>query len=137
MWPAALQQGILRTAAANTRATTVVNLRDPADSAAQYCTIGGTVVLATQAQLSAFDRAAEPVYRLLESDAATKSNIDKIRDLKAANGTQGRSDPACAAASPTVASAPSAVPANAPTTFPEGIYRTELHKARIPWIPVG
>ena len=47
-----------------------------------FCEAGGEVVLASEVDVAALERAARPVYRLLEADPATKAFIDEIHELK-------------------------------------------------------
>ena len=47
-----------------------------------YCETGAEVVIASEADVAALERAARPVYRLLEADPATKAFIDEIQGLK-------------------------------------------------------
>lgn len=113
------QQQMLRDAAAATRDWGVGALRPTAEAAAEFCQGGGTVVLADQPDLAAFEIAAEPVYAELEEDALTKALIEQIRDLR--SGTAGPTPVvACAPAAATPTSQPSA------GAFPLGVYRMEI-----------
>jgi TRAP-type C4-dicarboxylate transport system substrate-binding protein len=47
-----------------------------------FCDTGGEVSIATEAEAAALQRAAEPVYRMLEADPQTKAFIDEISSLK-------------------------------------------------------
>ncbi len=47
-----------------------------------FCEAGGEVVIASEVDVAALERAARPVYRLLEADPATKAFIDEIHGLK-------------------------------------------------------
>jgi TRAP-type C4-dicarboxylate transport system substrate-binding protein len=115
------QQGILRAAALATRDHAIGAMTDPAVAAARYCSTGGTVVVTGADNAATFRAAAEPVYAQLESDASTKSFIDRLREL-----TSGARAPAsvtaCAPAAPTTAPPTS----GAAMEFPEGVYRTEM-----------
>lgn len=53
-----------------------------AEAARVYCSEGGTIVAASDADLAALQRAVQPVYDQLERDAATKRLLDRIRELK-------------------------------------------------------
>ena len=53
------------------------------EAAARFCADGGTVVTASEADLQALERAAEPVYAELEKDATTRAMIDRIRRTQA------------------------------------------------------
>ena len=47
-----------------------------------FCGAGGEVAIASEADVAALQRAARPVYRMLESDPQTKAFIDEIQELK-------------------------------------------------------
>ena len=47
-----------------------------------FCEAGGEIVIASEADVAALERAARPVYRLLEADPRTKAFIDEIDELK-------------------------------------------------------
>ena len=47
-----------------------------------FCEAGGEVVIASEADVAALQRAARPVYRMLEADPQTKVFIDEIQELK-------------------------------------------------------
>jgi TRAP-type C4-dicarboxylate transport system substrate-binding protein len=47
-----------------------------------FCEAGGQVAIASEADVAALERAASPVYRLLEADPQTKALIDEIASLK-------------------------------------------------------
>ena len=47
-----------------------------------FCEAGGEVAIASEADVAALERAARPVYRLLEADPPTKGFIDEIHALK-------------------------------------------------------
>jgi TRAP-type C4-dicarboxylate transport system substrate-binding protein len=58
-----------------------------ADDAAEFCRNGGTVIMATEAEVTAFKDAGAAVYSKLEADPATKARLTKIRDLAAATAS--------------------------------------------------
>ena len=47
-----------------------------------FCEAGGEVVIASETEVAALQRAATPVYRMLEADPQTKAFIDEIQELK-------------------------------------------------------
>ena len=47
-----------------------------------FCEAGGEVAIASEAEVAALQRAADPVYRMLEADPQTKAFIDQIQELK-------------------------------------------------------
>ena len=73
---------VLRSAAARTiRYELTTRLSDRA-AAARFCANGGRIVLANKHELVGLQRAARPVYALLERDAQTRRLIAEIRALK-------------------------------------------------------
>lgn len=78
------QRQALKDAAAATRTWAVETMTETADDAAKFCKDGGTVVVATVAEVAAFKAAGAPVYTKLEADPDTKARIAKIKDLAAA-----------------------------------------------------
>jgi TRAP-type C4-dicarboxylate transport system substrate-binding protein len=47
-----------------------------------FCEAGGELSIASEVDVAALERAARPVYRLLEADPRTKAFIDEIQELK-------------------------------------------------------
>jgi TRAP-type C4-dicarboxylate transport system substrate-binding protein len=80
----AAQREVLDRAAAATRTWVVTNQVPDAEAAAAYCRTGGTVVLASAADLASLRAATEPVYRQLEGDAVTKNLIAVFASMSAA-----------------------------------------------------
>jgi TRAP-type C4-dicarboxylate transport system substrate-binding protein len=76
------QRRVLRTAAARTLRYERATRPTDRAAAALFCAGGGRVVLASTAELMALQRAARPVYALLERDAQTRRLIAEIRVLK-------------------------------------------------------
>lgn len=114
------QQQVLREAATLTRDWGIRSMTPAAEAAAEYCTNGGTIVTATEEDLAAFARAAEPVYADLEKDVQTRALIDQIRDLAPPAIT---AEPIAACGPPTAA--PTSPPPSSQAAFPDGQYRTE------------
>lgn len=77
------QRQFLKDAAAATRTWATEAMTAPADDAAEFCQNGGTVVIATEADVAAFKAAGATVYTKLEADQETKARIAKIRALAA------------------------------------------------------
>jgi hypothetical protein len=73
---------ILEQAAAQTREWAIETIPNDADAAKAYCENGGAVVLATETDVAALERAAASVYAELERDPQTNELIDRIRTLK-------------------------------------------------------
>jgi TRAP-type C4-dicarboxylate transport system substrate-binding protein len=87
------QRDVLREAAARTRQWAIEHTTPDAELAAGWCTSGGSVVLADDAQLSALKLAVAPVVAELEADASTASIIEAIRQLTANVATPAAPEP--------------------------------------------
>jgi TRAP-type transport system periplasmic protein len=77
------QKSILREAALATQTKAIAEHPREVDAATAYCAEGGTVVLASDAQVAAFEKAAQPVFDQIEQDPASAGYIEAIRALKA------------------------------------------------------
>jgi TRAP-type C4-dicarboxylate transport system substrate-binding protein len=77
------QRAILREAAAATQKKAIVEHPTEADAAAAWCADGGTVVMASDEQIAAFEAAAKPVFDKIEQDPLNAELIAAIRKLKA------------------------------------------------------
>ncbi|MFN8444814.1 MAG: hypothetical protein U0175_28770 [Caldilineaceae bacterium] len=77
------QRMILRQAAIATQKKALANRPKEVDAAATYCADGGTIVLASDEQVKAFEQAAQPVFDQIEKDPLNAELIAAIRDLKA------------------------------------------------------
>jgi len=75
------QREIIAAAAEATRDWAVASSTDDAAGAETFCTAGGTVVEADQAQVESLVVASRPVYEELERDETTKRLISEIRTL--------------------------------------------------------
>jgi TRAP-type C4-dicarboxylate transport system substrate-binding protein len=114
------QRVILSAAADATRAWAIVNQEKDSAAAAEFCSGGGTVVLADTASIAAFRAAEAPIYSALEADPATKRAIAAIRARSA--GTSATPVEACEPGRET-----SLVPDGG--DLPNGIYRIEATEA--------
>lgn len=77
------QRIILREAAAATQEKTIADRPSDVDLALAWCADGGTVVLASEAQLAALAEAAQPVIDQVEADPTNAEVVAAIRSLKA------------------------------------------------------
>jgi TRAP-type C4-dicarboxylate transport system substrate-binding protein len=77
------QQGIIRDAAAATQEKAIAEHPSDVENGAAWCKDGGTIVLASEAQIAAFEKATQPVFDSIEKDLVNKEHIAAIRDLKA------------------------------------------------------
>lgn len=122
------QRLILRQAAAATQKKAIANRPKEVDAAAAYCADGGTIVLASDEQVKAFEQAAKPVFDNLAQDPLNAKLIAAIRELKASTKPS-----AGAAACAPVATAPSPASATSPVSQtwsaglpPNGVWQVEL-----------
>ncbi|HSL42853.1 MAG TPA: hypothetical protein VK897_05440, partial [Anaerolineales bacterium] len=77
------QRSILREAAIATQRKAIAEHPSEVDAAAAWCADGGTVVMASDEQVAAFEAAAQPVFASLEKDPLNAELIADIRELKA------------------------------------------------------
>lgn len=113
------QRDILTTAAQATQDWSIANHVGEHEAAAEYCTAGGTIVLASTQSLADFRAATAPLYADLERDPVIKQTIAAIDAL--APTTQDAAVAECA-------------PATKPATdvvarggdIPNGFYRVEF-----------
>ena len=77
------QRSILRDAAAATQKKAIAEHPSEADAAAAWCADGGSVVMASEVQVAAFEAAAKPVFDKIEQDPLNAELIAAIRELKA------------------------------------------------------
>ena len=113
----------LREAAAKTLRHTLQNAPSERDQAEVYCRNNGTIAFASDADVAAIERAAEPVYTALEADVQTKELIERIRRMKAAfSGAREPLPEECAAPG---GGTPTTSTSAEPSAFPEGVYRVE------------
>jgi hypothetical protein len=115
-------QRILREAAAKAVRYVVQNAPTEADRAAVYCGNGGAIAFAAKADVAALERAAQPVYEVLQADPLTKELIGQIRAMKAQATSSGDAITPCGPAS---SGAPTTTNAE-PSEFPKGVYRADL-----------
>lgn len=76
------QRAILREAAAATQKKAIAEHPSEEDAAASWCADGGTVVMASEEQVAAFETAAKPVFDKIEQDPLNAELIAAIRELK-------------------------------------------------------
>ena len=117
------QQAALRQAVAIAQGDEINAHQTDADAGGGWCADGGHIVLASDAQVAAFEAASQPLYARLEQDPVTKQLIAAIRDLKAAT-VAGPAAAACEHPSAT----PSAPSASGPLAQlpPNGVYRADI-----------
>jgi len=99
----------------------------PGDVAAgtAWCADGGTIVLASNEQVAAFQKAAQPVFNKQQQDSFNAESISAIRELKA----KTKASPGAQACAPTVAIPTQASAENQTWSQglpPNGIWQVEL-----------
>jgi TRAP-type transport system periplasmic protein len=110
------QRSILREAAAATQQKAIAEHPTESDAAAAWCADGGTVVMASDEQVAAFEAAAQPVFAKIEQDPLNAELIAAIRELKA----KTEPAPGAEACQPEVAQ-PSAMPTAENQTWSTGL----------------
>jgi TRAP-type C4-dicarboxylate transport system substrate-binding protein len=120
------QRTVLREAAAATQKKAIAEHPSDVDNGAAWCADGGTIVMAGNEQIAAFEKAAQPVFDWLEQDPTNKELIAAIRELKAKTpASPGAAACAPAAAQPTLQ--PTAETAVwSPGLPPNGVWSVQL-----------
>lgn len=121
------EKRILTDAAQDTLEYVIATTPSDAQSAKDYCSRGGSVVLAGRDAVAELERAAEPLQTALRSDSRTRAAIQAIVELKADVENPTERVAACGEST----SPPKEPPAPVGTqnvTFPEGTYRMEISK---------
>jgi TRAP-type C4-dicarboxylate transport system substrate-binding protein len=77
------QQALLREAAAATQKKAIAEHPGEIEAAKTWCSDVGAVVLASDEQIAAFAKAAQPVFDWIEQDPLNAELINAIRELKA------------------------------------------------------
>ena len=77
------QRTILRDAAAATQKKAIAEHPSEVDAATAWCADGGSIVMASDEQVAAFEAAAKPVFDKIEQDPLNAEFIAAIRELKA------------------------------------------------------
>jgi TRAP-type C4-dicarboxylate transport system substrate-binding protein len=77
------QRSVLRQAAAATQKKAIAERPSDTDTGTAWCADGGTIVLASEEQVAAFETAAQPVYDAISQDPSNAELIAAIRDLRA------------------------------------------------------
>ncbi len=77
------QRSILRQAAAAAQTKAIAERPGEVNAGSSWCADGGTIVLASDEQVAAFEKAAEPVFDLIKQDPFNAEMIVAINELKA------------------------------------------------------
>jgi TRAP-type C4-dicarboxylate transport system substrate-binding protein len=76
------QQVIIHKAAEATQKKAIEEHMSEVDAATAWCADGGTIVMASQEQVAAFEAAAKPVFDKIEQDPQSAEFIAAIREIK-------------------------------------------------------
>ncbi|HJS29443.1 MAG TPA: hypothetical protein VJ768_07465, partial [Anaerolineales bacterium] len=110
------QRAVLREAAEAAQRKAIAEHMSEFDAASAWCADGGTIVMASDKQVAAFEQAAQPVYDWIEQDSLNAELIAAIRALKA----DTEPSPGAEACSPVVAQQDSE-PDKSPEVWTEGL----------------
>jgi TRAP-type C4-dicarboxylate transport system substrate-binding protein/beta-lactamase regulating signal transducer with metallopeptidase domain len=77
------QRTVIREAATETQRKAIGEHPREVDAATDWCAGGGSIALASDEQVAAFEKAAQPVFDQIEQDPLNAELIAAIRDLKA------------------------------------------------------
>jgi TRAP-type C4-dicarboxylate transport system substrate-binding protein len=117
------RQDVLRQAAADTLAYVVESNQPESELAAAYCEQGGSVALASDADLAGLVELVAPVIAELERDPTTAAFIADIEALKAGLPTDADVVEPCGLPVPDTVPGTGTETASASMEFPEGVYR--------------
>lgn len=124
------QRDVLRQAAEATQKKAIAEHPSEIDAATAWCADGGTIVLASDEQVAAFQTAAQSVFDKLQQESFNSESIAAIRELKAnTQSSQGAQACAPTAAIPTQASTENQTwSAGLP---PNGVWQVELDRKSV------
>jgi TRAP-type C4-dicarboxylate transport system substrate-binding protein len=120
------QSDSVRQAAAAAQATAIEHYPSEPATAAQSCANGGRFVRATDDDVAAMVKAADPVYGVLERDVLTKGLIEDIRNLKALTPASAAASECGGAPVPAASGATTDATGYTGTMIPNGVYRANL-----------
>ena len=120
------QRAVLQEAAIATQKKAIAEHPGEAEAGSAWCADGGTVVLASEEQVAAFEAAAKPVFDQIEQAPLNAELISAIRELKAKIEPAPEAE-ACAPDAPLQGDEP---PAESPVWSqglpPNGVWQVEL-----------
>ena len=120
------QRTVLREAAATTQQKAIAEHPSEVDAANAWCADGGSIVMASEEQVAAFEAVAQPVFEKIEQDPLNAELIAAIRELKAKT-TPAPGAEACAPDAPSQGAAPSSDSQKWATGLPpNGVWQVEL-----------
>ncbi len=120
------QRSVLREAAAAAQTKAIAEHPKEVNAAATWCADGGSIVLASEQQIAAFEEAAQPVFDQIGQDPMNAELIAAIRELKAST----EPSPGAEACGPT-ATKPNPAPSADTQVWsaglpPNGVWQKEL-----------
>jgi len=120
------QHNIIREAAAATQKKAIAEHLSDADAAKAWCADGGSIVLASDEQITAFEKAAQPVLDQIAQNPFNAAMIASIREMKVKTKPY-RGVEACASQTAQQNAAPNAEDEVwSPGLSPNGIWQMEL-----------
>jgi TRAP-type C4-dicarboxylate transport system substrate-binding protein len=121
-----VQRTVLRQAAAATQKKAIAEHPSEVDAATAWCADGGTIVLASNEQIAALEKAAQPVFDQIAQNPLNAEMIASIRELKAKT-KPSLAVQACASQTAQQNSAPTAqTEVWSPGLPPNGVWQVEL-----------
>lgn len=120
------QRRLLRDAAATTTTTLVKSRTREEAAAAELCAKGGSLALASPAEVAAIEAAATPLYVELEKDALSRELITVFRDLRAAATKPAVTVSTCQSTPTPTPSTTGADVATGDQSVLDGLYRYEV-----------
>ena len=119
------QRTVLREVAAAAQKKALAESPSDVDAGAAWCEDGGTIVLASDGQVAAFQKASQPVFDKLQENAFNAESIAAIRELKAKT-QPSPSAQACASTSAASMQASSEDQTWSQGLLPNGVWQAEL-----------
>ena len=120
------QRSMLRNAAVATQQKAIAEHPSEVEAATTWCADGGSIVMASEEQLAAFEAVAQPVFEKIEQDSLNAELISAIRELKAKTAPAPGAE-ACEPDAPSQSAAPSGNSQKWSTGLPpNGVWQVEL-----------
>jgi hypothetical protein len=116
------QRAVLRHAAAETQKKAITEHPSEVEAARAWCADGGSIVMASDEQVAAFDVAAQPVFAEIEQDPQNAEFIAAIREIKA----KTEPSPGAQACGTTIAQSSGEAEMWSPGLPPNSIWQAEL-----------
>ena len=121
-----VQRAVLHEAAAAVQQKAIAEHPSELDAATAWCADGGTVVIASEEQVAAFEAAAQPVFDQIEQDPLGAELIAAIRELKAKTAPAQAAEACAPEAVQTSPDSDSATGIWLHDVLPNGIWQVQL-----------